>query len=163
MIAGVPSIVCTRFRVDRILEERGHRAVGLDVLRVDRLAVIRVGDEDAPEARLEVGEILRKAEDRHDLARDRDDEAVLARDAVDLAAEADDDVAQRAVVHVDAALHKDAALVDAERVALLHVVVQHRAEQIVRRGDRVHVAREVQVDVLHRQDLRVAAAGRRRP
>ena len=40
------------------------------------------------------------------------------------------------------------------------MVVQHGAEQVVCRGDRVHVAGEVQVDVLHRHDLRIAAAGR---
>ena len=39
------------------------------------------------------------------------------------------------------------------------MVVQHSAEQVVCRGDCVHVAREVQIDVLHRQNLRVAAAG----
>src|SRR5699024_7356861 len=39
-----------------------------------------------------------------------------------------------------------------------HVVVQHGAEQVVCRGDRVHIAGKVQVDVLHRHDLRITAA-----
>ena len=39
------------------------------------------------------------------------------------------------------------------------MVVDHRGEQVVRRRDRVEVAREVKVDVLHRCDLRPAAAG----
>ena len=68
-------------------------------------------------------------------------------------------LAQRAIVHVDRARPRDAARIDAERVALLQVVVEHRGEQRVRAGDRVEVAGEVEVDVLHRQDLRVAAAG----
>ena len=38
------------------------------------------------------------------------------------------------------------------------VRVEHRGEQVVRRADRVDVAGEVQVQVLHRHDLRVAAA-----
>ena len=40
------------------------------------------------------------------------------------------------------------------------MVVEHGGEQVVRRADGVKVAGEVQVDVLHRHDLRVAAAGR---
>jgi hypothetical protein len=40
------------------------------------------------------------------------------------------------------------------------VVVHHRREQVVGRGDGVEVAGEVEVDVLHRHHLRVAAAGR---
>ena len=40
------------------------------------------------------------------------------------------------------------------------MVVDHRAQQVVCRADGVHIAGEVQVDVLHRDDLRVAAACR---
>src|SRR5204863_1561492 len=50
--------------------------------------------------------------------------------------------------------------VDAERVSLLQMVVEHRGEQRVRARDRVKVAREMQVDVVHRDDLRVPTARR---
>ena len=39
------------------------------------------------------------------------------------------------------------------------MVVEHGGEQVVGRADGVEVAREVQVDVLHGNDLRVTAAG----
>jgi hypothetical protein len=76
------------------------------------------------------------------------------------AAEGDGDVAQRPVVDVEHALPRDAAYVDAQLVAVVHVVVEQRREQVVGQLDRAEVAGEVQVDVLHRHDLRVAAAGR---
>jgi len=69
------------------------------------------------------------------------------------------DVAQRAVVHVEHALPLDAPRVDAELVAVVDVVVDQRREQVVRELDRAEIAGEVQVDVLHRHHLRVAAAG----
>ena len=47
-----------------------------------------------------------------------------------------------------------------ERVALLQMVVEHRREQRVRTRDRVEVAGEMEIDVVHRHDLRVAAARR---
>ena len=48
--------------------------------------------------------------------------------------------------------------VDAERVAVVEVVVDERRGEVVRGADRVHVAGQVEVEVLHRDDLAVAAA-----
>ena len=76
------------------------------------------------------------------------------------AAKADDDFAKRAVVHVEHAPPGDAPLIEAERVAPVHVIVDHRGEQVVRRCDGVEVAGEVQVDLLHGRDLGAAPAGR---
>jgi len=41
-----------------------------------------------------------------------------------------------------------------------NVGLEDRRQQVVRHADRMHVAREVEVEVLHGDDLRVAAAGR---
>jgi len=54
----------------------------------------------------------------------------------------------------------DLPRVDTQVVPLLQVVVQKRRQQVVGRGHRVDVPREVQVDVLHGQHLGVAAPGR---
>ncbi len=40
------------------------------------------------------------------------------------------------------------------------MVIHHGGDEVIGGGDRVHVAGEVQIDVLHRDDLRVAAACR---
>ncbi len=62
---------------------------------------------------------------------DGDVEAVLAGHAVGLAAQAVDDVAELAVVHVDDALPRDLARVDAELVALLDVVSSSAASRLL--------------------------------
>ena len=116
-----------KVRVDGIFEQSRHGAIRLDVLRIDRLAVIRICNEDFAEALFQVFQILCKTQNCHDLACDGDDKAVLARDAVHLTAKADDNAAQRAVVHIDAALDEHTALIDAQHVALLHVVIEHGA------------------------------------
>ena len=67
---------------------------------------------------------------------------------------------QRPVVHVHDAAPGDAARVEPQRIAPVDVVVEHRRQQIVRAGDGVEVAGEVQIDVLHRHHLGIAAAGR---
>ena len=147
-------------RLDRLLEQDGHRAGGAQLLGRDRLALVRVADGDRAEPRAEVEEVAGDGGDRHHLGGGGDVEAGLADVAVRSPAEADDDVAQRAVVHVHAAAPADRQRVDPELVAVQDVRLEHRGEQVVRRADRVDVAGEVEVQVLHRHDLRVPAAGR---
>jgi hypothetical protein len=144
---------------DRVAHDDGHRSRGLEILRGDRLPVPVLRNDDAAEPRAEVLEIRREREDRHHLGGRRDHEASLARDAVHLSAEADDAVAELPVVDVERPRPRDRRGVDVERVPVVDRRVERSGEQVVRRRDRVEVAVEVEVDLLHRNDLRVAAAG----
>jgi hypothetical protein len=92
-----------------------------------------------------------------------DVEAVLPRKAVARATQRHGDIPQRAVVHVHDALPRNASHVDAERVAVVDLIVDECGEQVVGHADRMEIAGEMQVDVFHRHDLRKAAARRRRP
>ena len=69
-------------------------------------------------------------------------------------------MAQRPIVDIDHAPPADAAHVETELVALVDVVIDERGQQVVGERDGGKVAGEMQVDVLHRHHLRVAAAGR---
>ena len=122
---------------------------------------VGAGGEDHPaQPRPKVEQVGREGEDRHHLRGDGDDELGLARDAVLAPAEADDDVAQGPVADVEDARPEDPVGVDAERVLVVEAVVEERAGQVVGRADGVDVAGQVEVEVLHRDDLAVAAAGR---
>ena len=48
------------------------------------------------------------------------------------AAKPDDDLAQGPIVHVERAPPGDAPLIEAKRVAPVHVIVDHRRQEIVR-------------------------------
>ena len=144
----------------RVLEQGRHRARGVQVVRRDRLVVVGVAHHDASQALFKVGDGGGQAEDGHDLGSHGDVEAVLARHAVRLAAQAVHDVAQLAVVHVHHALPRDLAHVDAQLVAVVDVRVQERRQQVVGGSNGMEVAREVQVDIFHGDDLGVPAAGR---
>ena len=124
------------------------------------LPVGRRREHDPAEPRAQVEQVRGQGQDRHDLRPDGDDELRLARDPVLAAAQPDDDVAQRPVADVDDARPEDAVQVDAQRVLVVEAVVEERAGQVVGRTDRVDVAGQVEVEVLHRDDLAVAAAGR---
>ena len=160
MMAGLFSSVLDEVGVDGVLQQSGHSAGRPQLPGRDGLAVVGVGADDAGQALLEVGQVARQAEDGHDLAGDGDVKAVLTRGAVHFAAQAIHQKAQLAVVHIHAALPGDAPRVDVQRVALLDGVVDHGGQQVVGGADGVDVAGKVQVDVFHRHDLRIAAAGR---
>ena len=145
-------------RLHRVLHDHRHRAGDLQLLGGDGPAVVGGGHHDAAHPRAEVLQVAREGEDRHDLGGRHDHPRVLARDAVHLAAEADHRVAELAVVHVQRAGPRDRAGVDAERVAVVDAGVERRGQEVVRGLHGVEVAVEVQVDLLHRHDLRVAAA-----
>ena len=143
---------------DGLLQQRGHRPVRLQVARQNRLLVRRVADDDAAEALLQIAQAGGETEHRHHLRSHHDVESVLARIAVGHAAEPDDGLAQRAVVHVNHTAPGNAPHVEAELIALMDVIVDERREQVVRERDGGEVAGEVQIDVFHRDHLRVAAA-----
>ena len=148
-------------RADRVLEQQRHRARGLEVAGAHGLRSAPYVEPTMmrAESLLEILPARGERDDRHDLARRDDHEALLAHDAVRPAPPRPMiTLPQRAIVHVDRARPRDAARIDAERVPLLQVIVEHRREQRVRARDGVEVAREVQVDVVHREHLRVAAA-----
>ena len=144
--------------LDGVLEQRRHGARRVEVGRRDGLAGVGVGDDHAAQALLQVHEVRGEAERRHDLGCDGDVEPVLAGDPLHAAAQTVDNVAELAVVHIDGALPHDLLGIDTEGVALLDMVVEHCGEQVVGSADRMEVAREMQVDVLHGDDLRVPAA-----
>ncbi len=141
-----------QIRFQGVGEQRHHRARDPQVARGDRLAVVGETDQRPVDARAQVLAVRGQAEDRHHFRRRGDVEAGLARHALLVAAEADHRVAQRPVVHVEAAPPEDAPRIDAELVAEVEVVVDHRREQVVGGRDGVEVAGEVQVDPLGRLD-----------
>jgi hypothetical protein len=147
-------------RLQRILQQDGHRSGGPQVLSRDRLpAVVRVRHGDRAEAPAQVVQVARHRQDRHHLRRCRDVEARLARIAVRAAAQPEGNLTQCAVVHVERPLPAHPERVDLVRVLMQDRGVEQGGEQVVRRADRVDVAGEVEVQVLHRHDLREPAAG----
>ena len=73
-------------------------------------------------------------------------------------AQPDDDVAQGPVVQVNHPAQDNLPGINAQRVAMLEVIVHHGREQVVSLGHGVHVAHEMQVDGLRRHHLRPSGA-----
>src|SRR5690606_32224354 len=83
---------------------------------------------------------------------------VEAGGALAAPARRDHDVPEGTVVDVEDPRPRHAPGREARGATEVDVVVDERGQQVVRRGDRVQVAREVQVDVVGRLHLRPAAA-----
>ena len=141
-------------------EEQGHRTGSVQIIGTNGVPVKVGADNDLAEARPQISVVACEDEDGHHFARGGDVETVLPNVAVGWATEPNHDLTQGAVVEVHHARPADAGGVQATVVAVLDVVVNHRRKQVVRRGHRVQVAREMQVDLLHRQHLRAATSCR---
>ena len=93
------------------------------------------------------------------------DEVVGTHDAQDLAfldarfEGGQINLAQGAFVHVHHPPPDNLVLVDAQGVAKVQMVIEHRRQQVVGGGHDMEISIEVQIDLLHRRDLGVAAAG----
>ena len=125
----------------------------------DRRLVAAVGDDDIAEALFKILEIGGQTQDRHHFGGNGDIEPGFARKTIGHAAERADNMAKTAVVHVHHPAPGDTADVDILLVAPVDMIVDQRRQQIVRRRDRMKIAGEMQVDVLHRHHLRITAAG----
>jgi hypothetical protein len=145
-------------RLERVLHDHRHRTGHPEILGRDRLARTALRHHDPAEARTQVVQIAREGEDRHDLRCGRDDERALAGDPVGPTPEAHDRVPQLAIVDIERPRPRDRRGVDVERVAVVERCIERGRQEVVRRGHGMEVAVEVQVDVLHRDDLGVAAA-----
>src|SRR6185312_13748836 len=113
-------------RLERVLQERRHGAVCLEVASEDRLLCRRVPDDDLAEAFLQVLQARGETEDRHHFRGHHDVEAVLPGIAIAWATQAHDDLAQGAIVDVDYPPPRDTTHIEAELVALMDVVVDER-------------------------------------
>ena len=142
-----------------VLQQSGHSALCVQVTGGDGLAGVSIADHQTSQSGLQVVDVGGQAQNRHDLGSHGDVVAVLTGGAVDLAAQAVNDEPQLTVVHIDAAAPGDLAGVNAQSIALIDMVIEHRSQQVVGSADGVEVTGEVQVDVLHGDDLCVAAAG----
>ena len=144
--------------LDGILEERSHSALCLKVSRGNGLTFGVVTDNDTADTCLKIREIVRKAKDSHDLGSNRDVVAVLTGHAVRASAKTVNHVTELSVVHVDTSSPCDASCIDIEGIALIDVVVKHSSKEIVGCADRMHISREMKVDILHGNYLCVSAA-----
>lgn len=106
------------------------------------LALAVEADDDVSQALLHVEQAVGQGQDGHDLRRRGDVEAALARDAVGAAAEADDDLAQGALVHVHDPRPGHVGDVNVEGVAVEEARVEGGGQEVVGRADGVEIAVE---------------------
>src|SRR6266480_6309538 len=145
-------------REQRVFEQHRHRAGDAQILRGDEAAVLALRHDDSPDPLPEVSEIAGERQDRHDLRGRRDDEARLARHPVLIAAKAGNNVAERAVVDVERPRPRDEAGTHFE-LTMKDGRIDNGRQEVVRRLHGMDVAGEVEIDFLHGDDLRHAAAG----
>ena len=144
---------------DGVLEQGGHGSLGVQVAGVYGFADVGEADEDVAQSLFQVRQVVGQAEDGHDLRGRGDVEARLARNAVGQTAKAADKAPEGPVVHVHDPFPGHGAAVEVEgSVLALQVVVDEGGQEVVGLFDGGEVPSEMEVDVLHGEQLGVAAA-----
>ena len=159
-------------RHDGVLHQDGHRAGDAQVLGGHRVAGIAAADDDTAQPLAHVLEAGGERQDRHHFAGYGDVVAGLARHTILLGSQADNDLAQRAVVDIHNPVPGDRIRVDVQRleagyfletlaiVTLVHDTgVDRGGQQVVGGSHGMDVARQMQVEIFHRHGLAIAAAG----
>ena len=141
---------------ERILEQYGHGAGDPQILGRYQGTILALCHQDPPDPPAQIFHVSRQRQDGHDLRGGRDDEARLARDPMLIAAEPGHDVAQRPVVDVERARPGDKARSHLE-LAVKDGRIDDCGQQVVGGLHGMDVPVEVKVDVLHRDDLGLAA------
>ena len=145
-------------RLYRVTKQSGHGSRCAEVARRDRLIIVGIAYHHARETLAQIGKRRGKAENRHHLGGDGDVKAVLARDAVFDAAETVHHKAELTVIHIHTSAPRDAARIDAQRIAVMYVIVYHCGKQIVCRAYGMKITGKMQIYILHRDHLRIPAA-----
>jgi hypothetical protein len=147
-------------RLYGVAQEHRHGARHPEVLGGHGPPVVGAGEDDPAKSHPQVLQVGGQREDRHDLRGDRDLPLRLPRIPVLVSAQPDHRMPDRPVGDVHHPRPQDREGIDAERVAVGDRVVQEGRGQVVRGPDGVVVAGQVEVEVLHRDHLAPAAAGR---
>ena len=145
--------------LDGIFQHSGHSALSLQIVGGNGLVIPGIGHNHPGQTALQVSQIAGQTQNRHNFGSNGNVETVFAGNAAGLTAQAADNVAQLAVVHVHNPFPHDFAGINIQGIALLDVVVDESRHEVIGNTNGVEVAGKVEVDVLHRNDLSIAAAG----
>ena len=108
-----------QIRLDGVFQERRHRAYTLQIAREHRFAAVGVSHQNIAEPLFQVVYVRSKAQNCHNFAGDGNHKVIFTRYAVDFAAQPHNNIAKRAVIHIETAFQENTARVNPQFVALL--------------------------------------------
>ncbi len=129
-----------------IVQQSGHRACRPKTLCRDRIAGTVESNQDAPQARFEIGEVFSQAEDGHDFGSRSNVEPGFPRHAVEPSSQSDHRLPQRTIVHIQHTAPENLAMLQIQSAAEMNGVVEQSGKQVMRHADGVHVTGKVHID-----------------
>jgi len=145
-------------RFDGIFHEHGHGPFTAQLMDIDRIPIKVRANDDTAKTFLQVFNIMGQAKDGHDFGSNSNHEPVFAHKTAGFTAQADNNMTESTVVHIHDAAPGNLTGIDPQFIALMDMVVNHCGQQVVGSRNGVHIPREMQIDVIHRNNLRIAAA-----
>ena len=144
--------------VQRILQQHADGSGHTHVLHTERLAVNGCSQQDVFNAAAKVVSISGQTQNGHYLTGRSDVESAFHHHTVGLGAQSGNNLAKVAVIHVEYSLPQHFLQGKTFFTMLIDIVVHHGGNHVVRTGDGVEVACEVEVNLVHGQYLGISAA-----
>ena len=144
--------------MQRILQQHADGSGHTHVLHTERLTINGCSQQNIFNASAKVVGIGGQTQDCHNLTGRSDVKSAFHHHTVGLGAQSGNNLAKVAVVHVEHSLPQHFLQGKTFFTVLIDIVVHHGGNHIVRTGDGVEVACEVEVDFVHGQYLGISAA-----
>ena len=144
--------------LEGILEQCDDASGDAQFLQCEFRTVHPVAEQDVVDSPSEVLDVGGEAEDGHDFRGWGDVESRFADDAVGCRTESGDDVPEISVVDVHHPFPEHLFERRNGFLMLVEIIVHQGCDHVVRCGHSMEVAGEMQVDLVHRQHLRIAAS-----
>ena len=140
-----------------IVKQHADGSSTTQILDCEWSVVVTIAEQDILYPATQVFATGGQAKDGHDFTSRCDVEPAFGRNAVALSSETKNDLAQTAVVDVKHTLPEYLLQGWQFLATMIEIVVEKGCDGVVGRGHGMEVAREVEVDLLHRQHLCIAA------
>ena len=103
--------------------------------------------------------IVSQTKNSHNLRRNRDDKVIFTYNPIHLVAKANNNISENTIIHIETSFPDNLSRINSKLIALLDMVVQKSCQEIVGGGNCMEITGKVQIQILHRHNLRVSAAG----
>ncbi len=146
-------------RTNSIFQKCRHCAYCLNFFCRNRFSFISISNYNSSQTFFQIFHVVCKTKNRHDFGCYRDDEMIFSCHTIHLASESYRNITKYTVIHIDAAFPYDLFWINVKFISLLNMIIKHCRKKVICRSNRMKISREMKIQIIHRYNLCITAAG----
>ena len=145
--------------MDSIFQQHSDGSCHSQIFHSKRLVVIREAQQDIFNTATQITHIFGKAKNCHNLRSRSNIETGLLGNPVRFRSEADNDAAQRTVVHVKHSPPKNFFQSETFCLVLIEIIIEQGGNHVMGRSDGMKISGKMEVNFVHRKHLCISPTG----